>query len=159
MKLLCDEMLGGLARWLRAAGHDTALAQAQARDAQLIEQALAEDRVLVSRDRRLVQEAGRRAQAVLLVGDHLEEQALQLGEALSLDWTLAPFTRCMVDNTPLRPATEEERARIPPGPRSLPGPERACPSCGRLFWPGSHVRSMLARLEAWRASSQTPAGP
>ncbi len=95
--------------------------------------------------------AAGRAPAVLLAAEDIDAQALALGAALGLDWTQAPFTRCMVDNTPLRPADAAELARIPEGARALPGPFRACPACGRLFWPGSHVRRMLARLEGWKA--------
>ena len=39
MKLLCDEMLKGLARWLRAAGHDTELAEDGTSDRALINHA------------------------------------------------------------------------------------------------------------------------
>lgn len=30
------------------------------------------------------------------------------------------------------------------------GPVTACPDCGRIYWPGSHVRRMRARLDCWR---------
>jgi uncharacterized protein len=145
-------MLAALARWLRAAGHDAALAPPSAPDRSLIEQARAEGRVLVSRDRRLVGEAGD-VPAVLLSEGALDDQAAALGHALGLDWRLAPFTRCMMDNTPLRPATAEEVAAMPLTSRKRPGPFRACPRCGRLFWPGSHVRRMAERLQRWAAAS------
>lgn len=150
MKLLCDEMLGGLARWLRAAGHDAAVAPRQASDADLIAIAEHEGRILISRDRALVARARGRAQAVLLVSEGVDAQALELDGALGLDWTLAPFTRCMMDNADLRPATAAEIAALPDRTRALPGPFRACPACGRLYWPGSHVRRMLERLQAWK---------
>src|SRR3569833_3057841 len=111
MRLRCDEMLGGLARCLRAAGHDCTLATPGTADAALLDAARAEDRILVSRDRRLVDAAG--AQGLLLSGDGLEDQALALARGLGLDWTAAPFTRCLVDNTPLRSAEPAELAAIP----------------------------------------------
>jgi uncharacterized protein with PIN domain len=40
---------------------------------------------------------------------------------------------------------------MPASARALPGPLQACPACGRLYWPGSHVRRMQARLEAFAA--------
>jgi len=52
----------------------------------------------------------------------------------------------MIDNTPLRAASGAERQRVPEAARDLPGPVMACPSCGRLYWPGSHVRRMSAKL-------------
>lgn len=54
----------------------------------------------------------------------------------------------MVDNAPLRAATAEEVARMPGDSQDRAGPFRACPACGRLYWPGSHVKRMAAKLEA-----------
>jgi uncharacterized protein with PIN domain len=149
-----DEMLAALARWLRAAGYDAALAPPSAPDRSLIDQARAEGRVLVSRDRALVG-AAEGVRAVLLPDGGLDRQAAALGRALGLDWRRAPFTRCMMDNTPLRPATAGEIAAMPETSRSRPGPFRACPRCGRLFWPGSHVRRMSERLERWAAAADS----
>jgi uncharacterized protein with PIN domain len=156
-RFLCDEMLAALARWLRAAGYDCALAAPSAPDRTLIDQCRTEHRVLVTRDRTLASEA-RSIQAVLLPEATLDHQAAALGRALGLDWRLAPFTRCMMDNKPLRPATAGEFASLPPQTRALPGPFRACPQCSRLFWPGSHVRRMTERLERWAvaASDEMP---
>ena len=148
-------MLAALARWLRAAGYDAALAPPSAPDRSLIDQARAEDRVLVSRDRGLVGEA-KSVRAVLLPDGPLDDQAAALGRALGLDWGLAPFTRCMMDNSPLRPAGAAEIAAMPEASRNRPGPFRACPHCGRLFWPGSHVRRMAERLDRWAAASRQP---
>jgi uncharacterized protein with PIN domain len=145
-------MLAALARWLRAAGYDAALARPSAPDRGLIDQARSEGRVLVSRDRALIGGV-KDVEALLLPDGGLDDQAAALGRALGLDWRLAPFTRCVMDNTPLRPATAEEIAVIPRSSRMLPGPFRACPCCGRLFWPGSHVRRMSERLERWAAAA------
>jgi uncharacterized protein with PIN domain len=151
--LICDEMLAGLARWLRGAGHDTALAQAGASDALLIETARAEKRLLLSRDRALVAAAGAAgAPALLLTGDGIDAQAAELS-AVPIDWISAPFTRCVVDNALLHPADAAEVARIPPRSQVVPGPILACPCCRRVYWPGSHVRRMRARLERWAAAA------
>lgn len=153
-RLLCDEMLGGLARWLRAAGYDAALAEPGQPDAELLTRCRAEARTFVSRDRRLVQAARAQGQAVLLTNDDVDGQALALAGALGLDWTFAPFTRCLVDNAPLQPADETDLANIPAQSRTLPGPFRKCPACGRVFWPGSHARRMRRQLERWRDVGQ-----
>jgi hypothetical protein len=145
MRWLCDEMLSRLARLLRAAGHDTALARAGAPDNDILALALAEDRILITRDRALAQAAG--AHGLLLTADRPIDQARELGEAREIDWRLAPFSRCVMDNAPLRPATEEEIVAMPDKVRALPGPFNACPACARLYWPGSHVKRMLEKLE------------
>ncbi|NUR24077.1 Mut7-C RNAse domain-containing protein [Frateuria sp.] len=153
-RLFCDAMLAGLARWLRAAGYDTALAPTASDDRLMLAACRAEARVLVTRDRHLAAHADESVRLVLLDVDGLDAQAAQLTAALSIDWVRAPFTRCLLDNTPLHPATPDERARVPPRARDLPGPFRACPCCGRVYWPGSHVRRMLSRLQQWQARAR-----
>jgi uncharacterized protein with PIN domain len=146
MRFLCDEMLARLARLLRAAGYDTELAAGGERDTPMLQRLKAEARVLVTRDRELAARAA--PAAVLLRQDGLEAQARALSAAVPIDWGLAPFTRCVVDNTPLRAAAADEIGRIPESARGLGGPFRACPTCGRVYWPGSHVKRLGARLKA-----------
>jgi uncharacterized protein len=145
MRFLCDEMLVRLARLLRAAGYDTALAEGGASDRALRELAREEGRVLVTRDRDLARLA--EPHSVLITRPGVDGEAQTLTQALPIDWTLAPFTRCVMDNTPLADAAPDEIARMPKETQAAPGPFRACPACGRLYWPGSHVKRIAARLE------------
>lgn len=156
MRLFCDEMLGATARWLRAAGYDAALADPGRPDAEILEQCRAQGRILVTRDRRLAQAAAPSVSSLLLTGDDEDRHAQALAQALGVDWTLDPFTRCLLDNTPLAPAAPADLAKIPESSRALPGPFRKCPRCGRVYWPGSHVRRMTSRLERWRALAAGP---
>lgn len=146
MRFLCDEMLARLARLLRAAGYDTALAANGEGDTAMLRLAKSEGRVLVTRDRELAARAAP-GSALLKETDALA-QARALSAALPIDWALAPFTRCVMDNALLREATPDEIAQMPAQTRDGPGPFRACPACGRLYWPGSHVKRLRARLEA-----------
>jgi uncharacterized protein len=143
MRFLCDEMLGRLARLLRAAGYDTYLAADGEDDAELIKLARREGRILVTRDKRLAAAA---EESVLVRGFGVDAEAKSLTRAVLMDWDFAPFTRCVMDNAHLREATEAEIARMPAKARALGGPLRACPACGRLYWPGSHVRRMAHKL-------------
>lgn len=144
MRFLCDEMLARLARLLRAAGHDTDLAQGGEPDGPMLQRATVEARVLLTRDRRLAAKAA--PASVLMTQDDTLAQARALSAALPIDWTFAPFTRCVMDNAPLRDATPEEIARMPAAAQGGPGPFRACPACRRVYWPGSHVKRLAARL-------------
>ena len=158
MNWFCDEMLGRLARLLRAAGHDTALAPAGTADRTLLDRAQAEGRLLLTRDRRLAETAGRHG--CLLRGQSVEEQARSLSAAHPVDWLQAPFTRCLIDNCLLHPAPPDRLAEVPLGARGLTMPcvgfpatvcantssITSCPCCGRLYWPGSHVRRLTATL-------------
>lgn len=142
MRFLCDEMLVRLARLLRAAGYDAAMAPAGAPDVVLLRLAREECRVLLTRDKRLAAEPG----ACLVEGRGAAEEARSLSAEIRLDWALAPFTRCVIDNSPLRDATRAEISAMPASAQEKGGPFRACPACGRLYWPGSHVKRMAERL-------------
>ena len=151
MRLYCDEMLSRLGRWLRAAGYDTAIAEGGITDAALIARCVAETRILVTRDRHLAAAAQGRVTVMRLAEGDIAAQARALKAALGIDWQTAPFTRCLLDNTPLAPAPPEMAAQVPPSSRAAGGPLRICPECRRLYWPGGHVRRMLARLAGWSA--------
>lgn len=147
---LCDRMLIRLGRWLRAAGHDTAIQEAPASDRALLERALNENRLLLTRDRKLTEFRRAPGTVLLLGGNGPGAWAAELGAALGIDWLHRPFSRCLVCNARLEPAAPEAAAKgLPERARAL-GPEATwCPACAKLYWPGSHVRRMRARLEAW----------
>jgi uncharacterized protein with PIN domain len=146
MRFLCDEMLMRLARLLRAAGYDTYLARDGQSDAELLALAKAENRVLLTRDRRLA--AAAHPRAVMVEGRGAHAEAENLAALLPIDWRYAPFSRCVVDNTPLRDATAAEVAAMPEAARARPGPFCACEACGRLYWPGSHAKRLSERLDS-----------
>ncbi len=151
VKLLCDEMLGGLGRWLRAAGHDTVFAGGGLADSAVLDLALADGRLLLTCDRALAAHRAGDGSVVVLPAGGLEATAGRLAARVAIDWLYAPFSRCLIDNAPLRTADAAERARMPAKARLLGGRATACPACGRVYWPGSHLRRMRARLERWQA--------
>ena len=153
MRFLCDEMLKGLARLLRAAGYDTYLAVGGEPDADLIKTARREGRILLTRDKRLAASA---EESVIIKGWGVEAEAKSLSRAVVLDWEFAPFTRCVVDNAHLRDAAPEQMEAMPQGARARGGPFRVCPACGRAYWPGSHVRRMEARLHELARDAAIP---
>ena len=144
-------MLAGLGRWLRAAGYDTEVAEGAARDRALVDRAAAEGRIFLTRDRSVPQLKTAAPVWVLPTGG-ADDDAKALASR-GVDWTVAPFTRCLVDNTPLETATPQDMLRMPEESRLMQGPHRVCPNCRRVYWPGSHVRRMRAQLERWAAGS------
>lgn len=147
-------MLQKLGRWLRAAGYDTAIATNGADDLLLLAQAAAEDRILLTRDRRLLAAAPADLRACGVRAERTDAAAVELRDQLGVDWLMAPFTRCLVDNMALRPAAEHERTAMPLRARAVGGAVNICPACGRLYWPGSHVRRMQAKLARWAAAER-----
>ncbi|HSV29659.1 MAG TPA: Mut7-C RNAse domain-containing protein [Candidatus Omnitrophota bacterium] len=147
-RFLCDEMLTGLGRWLRAAGHDTLLAPKGAADGRLVALAGIEGRLLLTRDRAILDHKAAAGIALVLEADGLDGWAVELRRRMGLDWTMAPFTRCLVCNTCLTPARAEHVAAVPEDSRGL-GPVQWCVQCRKPYWRGGHVRRMEARLARW----------
>lgn len=156
MRFLCDEMLEGLARWLRAAGYDAQKAPRRSRDRDLVRHALTENRILLSRDRDILQIKGAETCVHLLASPDLEGWASELRNSLKLDWLHGPMSRCLVCNVPLQDATADDIQSMPIDSQVRPGPFHTCPQCHRHYWPGSHVRRMMERLQAF-ASGQSGA--
>jgi uncharacterized protein len=144
LRFFCDEMLRGLGRWLRAAGYDTVIAVGGVPDRALAARCAEEDRVLLTKDRRLARTIEGIAPVVLVPGDGIDEAARALRIALDIDWQYAPFTRCIVDNRTLEAAPQQLATLVPETSRAAGGPLRVCPECGRLYWPGGHVRRNAA---------------
>ena len=160
LRFMCDEMLRGLGRWLRAAGYDTVVAHGGLPDRILAARCATEERVLLTKDRHLAATVNGTVSVLLVPGDRLDDAARALRSALGIDWQYAPFTRCLVDNRPLETATPRLARLIPENSRAAGGPLRVCPECGRLFWRGGHVRRMQQRLARWQnaPASKIPNG-
>lgn len=144
-------MLTQLGHWLRAAGYDTLVAAHRTGDHALITRALADGRILLTRDRQLCEIRGAPRHAVLLHHDDLPEMAAEISRRLGIDWLRAPFSRCLLCNVVLRPAGPVAQSRLPQAVRATFVEINHCPQCDRLYWAGGHVRRMRRRLERWQA--------
>lgn len=144
-RFLADAMLGRLARWLRVLGFDTRYDPAL-QDAALVQLADAEDRIVLTRDRHLLREL-RPRRAVEVTSDTPLHQLGALIEQLGLEAPRELFTRCLLCNAILDDVPDADvPSVVPPAARGLPGPVRRCSVCGRVYWPGSHVRRMTRAL-------------
>ncbi len=145
-RLLCDEMLKGLARWLRAAGYDVKMEPDGTADRRLVERAAMERRLLLTRDRTLLEIRGAPRVVVLLNGNCIDECAGELTHILNIDWLYRPFSRCLLCNTPL--IEIDKPFGFPPHTEHL----CICPTCDKYYWRGGHVERMSRRLKSWQAS-------
>lgn len=142
MKLLCDHMLGSLARWLRFMGYDTAY-PAPASDRDLIDLAQQEGRILLTRDKEL---AGRLRDTVQIRSDILEEQIREVAAVLPLT-LVDPLSRCSLCNELLTPVSRDEIGdAVPAAVRTRHEEFWRCPSCRRVYWRGTHWDKMIERL-------------
>ena len=145
-RFTADAMLGRLARWLRVLGYDTAYDMTLP-DPELVARANEEGRVLVTRDRHLLRELKPLWPLEVRQDDPLQQLRTVVTE-LQLSPPAELFVRCLLCNALLDALSlEEALPLLPEGVRDLPGPVRRCPSCGRLYWDGSHVRRMRAALD------------
>jgi uncharacterized protein with PIN domain len=144
-RFLTDAMLGGLTRWLRVLGLDTVYNPAED-DRDLVRLADAEQRVLLTRDRHLVEHL-RPTAPLLIQADKPLAQLRQVVEECCLAPPLELFTRCLLCNESLAMVTDEQAlSRVPPEAHKVPGPVRQCPCCQRVYWAGSHTRRMCQSL-------------
>ena len=145
-RFLADSMLGKLARWLRVLGHDAAYERAM-EDADLVERARAEGRILLTRDRRLL-ERRRLTHGFLVEHDDPMDQLAQVVRAFGLGFDRErQFRRCLECNVPMESATREEaREHVPPYVFRTQERFARCPRCGKFFWAATHVEEMRRRL-------------
>jgi uncharacterized protein with PIN domain len=148
----CDPSLGGLARWLRAAGYrvevmptERALAAARA------------DAVALTTDTAVA--AGNDALALLWIPPGLAPPR-QMGLVLRDLGLSARAPRCMACGGALVPVSKEAVAeRIPPRTARWKDRYAACSGCGRLLWEGTHWERITARIAAERPSASDPSHP
>ncbi len=147
MKFACDAMFGRLARWLRISGHDV-FYRADMDRSSFIRVAREEERIILTRAENF-KELSEIPSYHIINGDDLDGQLLQV---YGIFPELNPFehflTRCVECNEPLVEIDKQDfRDSIPPKAMQLSGRFCRCPSCGKLLWPGSHVKRIEARLE------------
>lgn len=153
MKFLCDEMLKGLARWLRAAGYDVVVEADGTEDTVLLERANIEDRILLTRDRRFAETLPDSDGVILLACNDQDDCFKEVSQKLAVNWLLKPFSRCLACNTLLIAGKAEQWDRVPEHSRQLASQLLYCPNCDQVFWDGSHVKQMRERLQRAAAES------
>jgi uncharacterized protein with PIN domain len=142
--------VGKLAKWLRMMGYDSLFFNGSD-DSHMVSQALAEDRVILTRDseimKRRVVKSGR-LRAVLISSEEPERQIQQLMDILDLKRQLRPFTLCLECNQPLMERKREEvRERVPPYVYKTQSQYMECPACHRIYWRGTHWEAMIRWLK------------
>lgn len=151
-RFVLDVHLGTLARRLRLVGVDTAYSN-DSDDDELIDQANATRRVLLTQDRGLL----RRRKLWLgayVRGARPDEQLADVLDRFAPP--LAPWTRCLACNGPLAPARKRDVERyLKPGTRRTYDEFARCLVCGGVYWRGAHSRRLDAIVHS---ATRTVAG-
>ena len=145
-RFIADVHLGGLAHLLRMSGFDT-LYDNNYDDSEIEDIAAQEGRIVLTRDRELLKR--RRITHGCYV--HMlksRQQLREIFERLDLVRNAQPFTLCLYCNAPLHAIDKAlVQQRIPPAVREHYERFSTCDVCQRVFWEGSHWRSMRALLD------------
>jgi len=145
-RFLADVMLGTLAKWLRILGYDT-LYNNRIEDDEIVRLCLAESRIALTRDTRLVKRRLLR-QSLLIESVELGEQLRQVVAFLGGRLDKARLlTRCIECNSLLVPvAAESVKALVPEYVFKTQSEFKQCPSCQRVYWGGTHRDQIQKRL-------------
>jgi uncharacterized protein len=144
---LCDPSLGGLARWLRAAGYEARLAPGVPGH-RLPDEALRRGLVLLTSeaevlDRRIVADGSMVVvwlPSALTTAEQLHLAAVELGLTLR-------EPRCMACGGGLVPTAKDDvRPRIPPRTALWKDEYFVCGECDHLFWRGTHWERIAETL-------------
>jgi len=144
-KFVADGHLGKLVRDLRLLGIDVAYDR-DAEDRQLLNVAQADNRAILTRDRRLLMHASVRHGYYLRSQNPLE-QTVEVLRRFDLFSALTPFTRCLHCNAPLKQVAKTEvLEQLEPLTKIYYEQFRRCTGCGQIYWSGSHFEKLEARI-------------
>lgn len=142
---IADVMLGRLARWLRLLGFDT-LYDSNISNSRLIRIAKEQDRIILTRDTRLVKIKG--IQNYLLINSN--EPFQQLREViLTLKLKdFLPLSRCVICNGRLTKVLDKNDIRdlVPDYVFYNFNNFLRCCDCGKIYWEGTHPEMFKEKL-------------
>jgi uncharacterized protein len=150
-RFVLDVHLGALARRLRLIGLDTAYAN-DAADDDLVSQANAQRRVLLTQDRGLL--CRRKLWAGAYVhGARPDDQLVDVLDRFVLP--LAPWTRCTACNGRLQPVAKPAvESVLEPGTRRTYHEFAQCQVCDRVYWHGAHAARLQAIVDGAASARQ-----
>ena len=145
-RFLLDNHLGRLAAYLRMLGFDC-LYEIDLSDEELAEILLDDERILLTRDRRLLM---RKAVIHGYCPRSLDsrEQLREVIQRFDLLKRIRPFHRCLCCNHPLEAVSKEAVLdRLEPLTKQYFDEFRICPACKQIYWKGSHFEQMQKFIE------------
>ena len=146
MKLLCDDNLGKLTKYLRMLGFDTFF-KVDIADAELLGVMLKENRIVITRDHHLIKRI-EPDRFLLIESDLPEMQLKQVIDQLKLPLDRGNlFSRCLECNEVCEDVTADEvKDQVFPYIIKTQDTFKRCPSCHKIYWRGSHYKDMMDKL-------------
>ena len=141
-----DRTLGKLAKWLRILGFDTTFEIDDS--AELFYEHLAINRIVLTRTGTIKKQFSDH-RLVFITSNYLDVQLKQVIAEIGIrPADTRPFSRCIDCNIPIVDADPDDvRCLIPDYIYEIHNEFHKCVQCNRIFWPGSHTKRSLARIE------------
>ncbi|WP_462327126.1 Mut7-C RNAse domain-containing protein [Desulfobaculum sp.] len=145
VRFIVDVNVRQLGTLLRLLGCDAAFDNAW-EDDEIAHRAKKERRIVLTRDRALLHRSavvwGRLIRSAVP-----DDQLLEVLHLFGLTGPFSPFTRCLRCNTPLERVPKADIIhRLQPLTKKHHTTFHICPTCQRIYWPGTHRDAMLERL-------------
>ena len=157
MKFITDGMLGKLTRWLRMLGHDVEYSRSDD-DKKLIEKAKSKERILLTRDFKLYQQAMMQGVDAVLVeaatgAEKLADLAERFNFKLEIDVTVSRCPKC---NARIKPVSKDLVIdRVPETTSTYYNEFWECLGCGQIYWQGAHWKRIEKTLKEAKKTLET----
>ena len=148
MKILCDQMLGTLAKWLRILGFDTFYVNAEMSDEDLLNIAKGENRTIFTRDKELIIRGKKKnLNFIPIVTTDLDLQLNKVLKHVNID-EKSILSRCTLCNTVLD-TVEKNKAQGKIPSKVFENNEKFwfCSKCNKFYWMGSHYNEMINKID------------
>lgn len=147
-RFITDDALGKLNKWLRILGFDAQFG-ADLAGGRSVDKQIERKRIFLTRSK--TNNLAETGESLRIESDHVFDQLKEIIHHLGIGRkNIKPFTRCIRCNNPLQRIDKSAlRGRIPDYPWETHNRFFQCPSCGRIFWPGTHIqrnREIIERL-------------
>jgi len=148
MKLLCDQMLGTLAKWLRILGFNTFFANSEVTDEDLINLAKKENRIVISRDKELILKSRKQNIKTIEIKDFkLDEQLLQVLAIIKIEKKLI-LQRCTLCNSEIKTIDKSKvKGEVPEKVYKNNYKFWYCSKCKKFYWMGSHYDKINEKIK------------
>ncbi len=155
MKLLCDQMLGSLAKWLRIFGFDTFYANSEITDEDLLKIAKKENRTVITRDKELSQKAQKQNINLIQIKTiDLEKQLNQVLNLTKVDKELI-LTRCTLCNSLISKIKKSDvKGKVPEKVFDNNDKFWFCSNCNKFYWTGSHYDKINEKINKFTKNTK-----
>jgi uncharacterized protein with PIN domain len=141
-------MLGSLATWLRFLGIDTFYSTDHLNDDEIINIAIDENRILITKDKDLIVRARKKNISVISMKTvDFDEQLKEVITNINFDIKRI-LTRCSICNTTLKSIEKNSiKDEIPLKVYQNQTRFWVCPYCNKIYWRGSHYDDIIKKIK------------